>query len=100
MVGGGAALPELEHTPAVNRGRARRIQAELGSEIHTHTRRSLIRVGAHLQRSERQRRRAETGGGGGGRRAGGEEANNKLVLILAHEYTHAGWMVTARTLRT
>ena len=26
--------------------------------------------------------------------------HNKLVLILAHEYTHAGWMVTARTLRT
>ena len=23
-----------------------------------------------------------------------------LVLILAHEYTHAGWMATARTLRT
>ena len=26
--------------------------------------------------------------------------NNKLVTILAHEYTHAGWMATARTLRT
>ena len=28
------------------------------------------------------------------------KTTNKLVLILAHEYTHAGWMATARTLRT
>ena len=26
--------------------------------------------------------------------------HNKLLLILAHAYTHAGWMATARTLRT